>query len=75
MPYIEVYIHKIPSFLARMTHNRGSSIFGRELTISLTGDDKDVSPAFNGLAVIQVAAMASGNVFRAESVTTGTSQL
>ena len=30
----------------------------------LNADDKDASPAFKGLAVIQVAVMASGNVIR-----------
>ena len=48
---------------------------GRQLTIFLEGDDKDTSPAFKGLAVIQVAVMARGSDLQPKSVITGTSQL
>ena len=62
-----------PTSLAQVTHNRGSLMFGRELMISLNGDDKGASPAFKGLAVIQVAVFASGNDFQPKSVITNTS--
>ena len=44
------------------------------IEISWKGGDKDVSPAFKGLAVIHVAVKASGNDFQPQSVITGTSQ-
>ena len=41
----------------------------------MNGDNKDISPDFQALAIFLVAVMASGNDFQLKSVVTGTSQL
>ena len=65
-----------PIFLAEVTQQREARWCSVEnILFSLKGDDKDASPISKGLAVIQVAVMASNNDFEPKSITTGTSQL